>query len=74
MGLFSKKDKELDAVANQIQVDISNNYKSSALENIKWLEDLIEDIYITAGILERCGLVIICVPGDRHHPIELMHT
>ena len=43
MGLFSKKDKELDAVANQIQVDISNNYKSSALENIKWLEDLIDE-------------------------------
>lgn len=44
MGLFgNKKDKELEAVINQIKVDLSNNYKDNAVENIKKLELLIEE-------------------------------
>ena len=40
MGLFSKKDKELEEVINQIRVDLSNNYKDNAVENIKKLEKM----------------------------------
>lgn len=44
MGLFgSKKDRELEAVINQIRVDLSNNYKDNAVENIKKLEKLLEE-------------------------------
>ena len=45
MGLFSfgKKDKELEAIINQIRVDLSNNYKDNAVENIRKLESAIEE-------------------------------
>lgn len=43
MGLFNKKDKELEAVVNQIRVDLSNNYKDNAVENIRKLEKLLEE-------------------------------
>ncbi len=43
MGLFSKKDKELEAIINQIRVDLSNNYKDNAVENIKKLEALLNE-------------------------------
>ena len=40
MGLFgfNKKDKDLEGIINQIRVDLSNNYKDNAVENIKKLE------------------------------------
>ena len=38
----NKKDKELEAVINQIRVDLSNNYKDNAVENVKKLEKLLE--------------------------------
>lgn len=43
MGLFSKKDKELEEVINQIRVDLSNNYKDNAVENIRKLEKMLEE-------------------------------
>ena len=43
MGLFSKKDKELEEVINQIRVDLSNNYKDNAVENIKKFEKMLEE-------------------------------
>ena len=43
MGLFSKRDKELEAVINQIRVDLSNNYKDNAVENIKKLGELLDE-------------------------------
>ncbi len=51
MGLFSKKDKELEEVINQIRVDLSNNYKDNAVENIKKLEKMLEEKK-TAGKLK----------------------
>ena len=41
MSIFRKKDKELEAVIDQIRVDLSNNYKDNAVLNIKKLEELI---------------------------------
>ena len=43
MGLFNKKDKEIEEVINQIRVDLSNNYKDNAVENIKKLEKLLDE-------------------------------
>ena len=43
MGLFEKKDKELEALVNQIKVDLSNNYKDSAVDNIKKMEKLMDE-------------------------------
>ena len=40
MGLFSKKDKELEWLLSQIKVDLSNNYKESALENLQKFEEI----------------------------------
>lgn len=51
MGLFSKKDKELEEVINQIRVDLSNNYKDNAVENIRKLEKMLEEKK-TAGKLK----------------------
>lgn len=53
MFLFgkNKKDHELEAVINQIRVDLSNNYKDNAVENIKKLEKLIAEKK-TAGSLK----------------------
>ena len=39
----NKKDKELEAIVNQIKVDLSNNYKDNAIENIKKLEKMLEE-------------------------------
>ena len=51
MSLFSKKtDKELDAIVNQIRVDLSNNYKDNAVENIKLLEKKLEEKKNTSTI------------------------
>ena len=52
MGLFNKKDKELEEVINQIRVDLSNNYKDNAVENIKKLEELLDE-KISAGKLKE---------------------
>ena len=43
MGLFEKKDKELEALVNQIKVDLNNNYKDSAVDNIKKMEKLMDE-------------------------------
>ena len=40
----NKKDKELEAVINQIRVDLSNNYKDNAVLNVKKLEELLDEI------------------------------
>ena len=51
MSLFSKKtDKELDAIVNQIRVDLSNNYKDNAVENIKLMEKKNEEKKNTSSI------------------------
>ena len=45
MGIFDfgKKDKELEAIINQIRVDLSNNYKDNAVINIKELEKVLNE-------------------------------
>ena len=45
MGLFNrnkdKKDKQLEQIVNQIRVDLSNNYKDNAKENLNLLETIV---------------------------------
>ena len=42
-GLFSKRDKQLEAIIYQIKVDLSNNYKDNAIEGIEKLAKLIDE-------------------------------
>ena len=37
-----KKDRELEEIISQIRVDLSNNYKDNAVENIKKLRQLLD--------------------------------
>lgn len=53
MGLFSKKDKELEEVINQIRVDLNNNYKDNAVENIKKLEKLLDEKKSSGKLKEK---------------------
>ncbi len=55
MSLFNKKDKEIEAVINQIRVDLSNNYKDNAVENIKKLETLLEEKKSSGKIKEKAA-------------------
>ena len=43
MSLFGVKDKELDGIVNSIKVDLSNNYKDNAVENIQKLKQRLEE-------------------------------
>ncbi len=42
LGFGKKKDRELEEVISQIKVDLSNNYKDNAVENIRKLRELID--------------------------------
>lgn len=58
MSLFSfapKKDKELEAIINQIRVDLSNNYKDNAVENINLLEKKIAEKKNAASLKDASG-------------------
>lgn len=55
MSLFNKKDKEIEAVVNQIRVDLSNNYKDNAVENIKKLETLLEEKKSSGKLKEKAA-------------------
>ena len=41
-GFGKKRDRELDEIISQIKVDLSNNYKDNAVENIKKLRQLLD--------------------------------
>ena len=43
MGLFSKKDKEMEEVINQIRVNLSNNYKDNAIDGIEKMKFLLTE-------------------------------
>ena len=43
MALFGIKDKELDALVNSVNVDLSNNYKDNAVINIRKIREVLED-------------------------------
>ena len=55
MRLFNKKDKDIEAVVNQIRVDLSNNYKDNAVENIKKLETLLEEKKSSGKLKEKAA-------------------
>ena len=41
-GFGKKRDRELNEIISQIKVDLSNNYKDNAVENIKKLRQLLD--------------------------------
>ena len=52
MGLFkSKAEKELDAVIQRLEMNMSNNYKDNAQDDLKELEAMI-DAFKTLGTVK----------------------
>ncbi len=51
MGLFkSKAEKELDAIIQRLNMDMSNNYKDNAQDDLKELEAAIGELKSSGGI------------------------
>jgi chromosome segregation ATPase len=45
MGLFkSREEKELDSIIQRLEMNMSNNYKDNAQEDLKELEEKMNDI------------------------------
>ena len=53
MGLFSKKDKELEDLINQIRVNLSNNYKDNAIEGIDKMTFLIDERKMSGKLIGK---------------------
>lgn len=52
MGLFkSKAEKELDAIIRRLEMNMSNNYKDNAQDDLKELETMI-DAFKTLGTVK----------------------
>ncbi len=58
MGLFkSKYQKELEALAAKIDINMSNNYKDNAQANLKDLEERFEE-FKNAGVLKEKEIIL----------------
>ena len=56
MGLFkSKAEKELDAIIRRLEMNMSNNYKDNAQDDLKELETMI-DAFKTLGTVKPAVL------------------
>ena len=77
MGLFNKKDKELEEVINQIKVDLSNNYKDNAVEYgiseqyEAFGNQIISELNDQFGLSEEEALAIYKQPNRHYYTIEL---
>ena len=63
MGLFkSKAEKELDAIIRRLEMNMSNNYKDNAQEDLKELEALIDSFRsseaVKSRVLEKYGAIL----------------
>ena len=53
MGLFkSKAEKELETIIQRLAMNLSNNYKDNAQENLRELESMIEELKEIGGLKE----------------------
>ena len=51
MGLFkSKAENELDRIIQRLEMNMSNNYKDNAQDNLRELEGKIEDLRTSGGL------------------------
>ncbi len=51
MGLFkSKAEKELDAIIQRLEMNMSNNYKDNAQDDLKELEDSLDTLKESGGL------------------------
>ena len=51
MGLFkSKAEKQLDSIIQRLAMNLSNNYKDNAQENLRELESMIEELKEAGGL------------------------
>jgi hypothetical protein len=57
MGLFkSKAEKELDNIIQRIEMNMSNNYKDNAQENLKEFETKLNELRYSEKIKEKIFL------------------
>ena len=53
MGLFkSRAERELDGIIQRLEMNMSNNYKDNAQDNLKELETAINDLRNLGGMKE----------------------
>lgn len=54
MGLFkSKKEKELDWIIQRLEMNMSNNYKDNAQDNLKELEETLQTMIEDGQLKEK---------------------
>ncbi len=54
MGLFkSKAEKELDIIIHRLEMNMSNNYKDNARDDLKELEATLNGLRTTGGMGQR---------------------
>lgn len=63
MGLFrSKAEKELDRIIERLEMNMSNNYKDNAQDDLKELEarlnDLREQGTLKSGVLSKYEMIV----------------
>ena len=63
MGLFkSKAEKQLDSIILRLQMNMSNNYKDNAQDNLKELEEALEAMRsagnVKAAVIEKYESVV----------------
>ena len=53
MGLFkSKAERNLDTIIQRLAMNLSNNYKDNAQENLRELESALEELRASGGLKE----------------------
>ncbi len=63
MGLFkSKAEKQLDSIILRLQMNMSNNYKDNAQDNLKELEEALEAMRsagnVKAAVIEKYDSIV----------------
>ena len=58
----SKEEKELDGIINRLEMNMSNNYKDNAQDNLKELEDIGAREFLVLAILAAAVLFMGLYP------------
>lgn len=75
MGLFkSKSEKELDAIIQRLEMNMSNNYKDNAQDDLKELEATLGSLVESGGIKSGVAAKYEKIPaGYREKMIGYSH-
>lgn len=73
MGLFSKKNKELEALCRKVDLEAENNYKDAAQEAFAKLEKRFEQLQGSGDLKEKTLLYYQEEIGKRKKILENFH-